>query len=114
MAYGVQILNANGDLTLDTTTVVSNSLVLGTVGINSGTTLSGGYYTGTSSAISCPGMSTTNTDVIEVWLGNNATGQAGSLNEGCIVNRGTNEFTVSFRSLTANTNISLKYYGYRF
>ena len=114
MAYGIQIRNANDDLTLDTTTVLSNSLVFGTVIINSGTTLSGSYYTGTSSAISCPEMTTTNTDVIEVWLGNNATGQSGSLNEGCTVNRGTNDFTVSFRSLTANTNISLKYYGYRF
>lgn len=114
MPYGLQIRNASNQITLDTSTVVTNSLVFGTVSINSGTTASGSYYTGTSSSISCPGMTTSNTNVIEVWLGNNATGQAGTLNEVCTVNRGTDSFTVSYRSLTANSTINLKYYGYRF
>jgi hypothetical protein len=113
MAYGVQIRNSSGTLTLDTSTRVANVISSGTVSITASTS-SGFYWLGTSSSIALTGMTTSNTGEYDVWLANNPSGIAATLLEGCTINRGTNSFTVTYQSFTQNSSVTLKYMGFRY
>ena len=116
MSYGMQVFNAAGNLTLDTTYRVPGIVVIGSGSVNSGTTPSGtpASYTGTSGNISFPGMTPTNSAEFEVWiLDNIPSGGAWSVNQ-FTLNRGTNLFTVTFRTDTSNYTLNFDYIGMRF
>lgn len=112
MPYGVEIRNSSNVVVLDESSKVSNVIVSGSVSVTANTP-SGSYYTGTSSSITFTGMTTGNGNEYEVWLGNNASGAAATLNEGCTINRGTDSFTITLQSLTVQT-LTIKYMGIRF
>ena len=114
--YGTQVFNASGNLTLDISDRVSGIVSRGSFSVTTGTTNVGGQvpqYEGTSSAISFTGMTTTNDDEFEVWIsGNIPTAQFGLTN--FVINRGTNSYTVTYRSYTASQTISAPYFNVRY
>ena len=59
-------------------------------------------------------MTSGNTLEYDVWLGNAPAGSSGFLNEGVVVNRGTNSFTLTYQSLVQNSNATIKYMGFRY
>ena len=114
--YGTQVFNASGNLTLDISDRVSGIVSRGSFSVTTGTTNVGGQvpqYEGTSSAISFTGMTTTNDDEFEVWIsGNIPTAQFGLTS--FVINRGTNSYTVTYRSYTASQTISAPYFNVRY
>lgn len=114
--YGIQVFNASGNLTMDVSDRVSGIVSRGSLSVTTGTTNVGGavpQYEGTSSAISFTGMTTTNDDEFEVWIsGDIPTAQFGLTN--FVINRGTNSYTVTYRSYTASETISAPYFNVRY
>ena len=116
MAYGIQVFNASGNLTLDISDRVSGIVSRGSFSVTTGTTNVGGQvpqYEGTSGTITFTGMTPTNDDEFEVWIsGNIPTAQFGLTN--FVINRGTNSYTVTYRSYTASQTISAPYFNVRY
>jgi len=114
--YGMQVFNAAGDLTLDTTYRVPGVVTFGSTSVNSGTTAVGtpSTYTGTSADISFPGMTPTNSSEFEVWILDNIPAAGAWSSNQFTINRGTNLFTVTFRTDTSNYTLNFDYIGMRF
>lgn len=114
--YGMQVFNAAENLTLDTTYRVPGVVVIGSSSVNSGTTAVGtpSTYTGTSGNISFPGMTPTNSSEFEVWILDNIPAAGAWSTNQFTINRGTNLFTVTFRTDTSNYTLNFDYIGMRF
>ena len=114
--YGVQVFNAAGNLTLDTTYRVPGAVVVGSSSVNSGTTAVGtpSTYTGTSGNISFPGMTPTNSSEFGVWILDNIPAAGAWSSNQFTINRGTGSFTVTFKTDTSNYTLNFDYIGMRF
>jgi len=114
--YGFQIFNASGTLTLDSLDRVSGIVSRGSFNVTTGTTNVGGQipqYEGTSTSIAFQGMDPNNEEEFEVWIsGDIPTAQFGLTN--FTINRGTNSYTVTYRSYTASQTISVPYFNVRY
>ena len=115
--YGIQIRNASGTLTLDTTDRVTGIVSRGSVSVTTGTTNVGTasvpQYEGTSGTVSFVGMTPSNSEEFEVWIsGNVPTAQFGLTNFS--INRGTGSYTVTYRSYTASQAITVPYFNVRY
>jgi hypothetical protein len=105
MAYGLQVFNSSGQSILDTT---SDKQGIGQVsGSAAISTNSSGV--GNSSAISFPGMTTSNSATYDVFLyGDNHTGN--NLSD-IGITRGTDDFTINITGSTPSSTITVKYVG---
>jgi len=126
MAYGIQIRNALGNITLDTTTRSANLIVSGTVSVTTSATKTGNYYEGLSTAISFPGITQANTNIFEimlipkfVYLG--TTGS--SIAEHVVIlrpsdigagNPANSTFKFRFYGVVASVTKSFTYWGFRY
>ena len=68
MAFGIQVRNDLGNITLDTTTRSANLIVAGTVSVTTSATKTNNYYEGLSTAISFPGITQANSNIFEIML----------------------------------------------
>ena len=112
MSYGIQIFNSSGTKTYDTELDRSSSVVInGTVSI---TTNQGSFpfYYGDSSSISCPGMTTGNSENFYVYAfgWGNADIRNPSYAE---IIRSTNSFVIRFYSRNSNYTSNIRYYVLR-
>lgn len=103
-SHGIQVFNSSNQSTLNTADIVNTVIGSGVAQI---TTDSNGN--GTSSSLSAPGMTTTNTADVGVLffdLGPTPTGVAAGL---LFYNRGTDSFTVQIQIGAANTTYNINY-----
>ena len=124
MAYGIQIYNSSGNLTLDTATRCSSIIVSGTVTVTTSTSNTGIYYIGESDPISMPGILNGNDNEYEIWMAPTFTlGTTALLGESVsIVRPGDNStgdpangtFLLRFFGNTGGVNKNFIYYGFRY
>jgi|TARA_R110002074_G_scaffold55025_1_gene136919 hypothetical protein len=124
MAYGIQIKNSSNNITLDTTTRVSNIVVSGTISVNSGTTQEGGYNTVYSDYVNFPGSTNTSgvqtTAEFAVWVAGQttSTGAGASLFEHIYIQfryySSTSQFRIKYQTYIQNKAMTYKYIGFRF
>ena len=114
MSYGIQIFNSSGTKTYDTGLDRSSSVVInGTVSITTDTSASATFnYYGDSSSISCPGMTTGNSENFYVYAfgWGNADIRNPSYAE---IIRSTNSFVIRFFARNNNYTSNIRYYVLR-
>jgi hypothetical protein len=106
MAYGLQIRNSSGETTLDTTVDVQSVAVLS----DSVTITTNSSGSGTSSSISFPGMTASNTDEYAVYF---LQAGSGSAYYSLTVTRSTNSFTITLSNGPTSSTATVSYLGLR-
>jgi hypothetical protein len=124
MAYGIQIYNGSGDLTLDTATRCSSIVVSGTVSIITSSTATAFYYIGLSSAISMPGILNGNDSEYEVWMSptfslatSNILAESVDIKRPGDISSGVpadGTFVIRFNGSAPSTTKTFIYYGFRY
>ena len=124
MAYGIQIRNADGDLTLDTTTRCSNIIVSGTVSVTTSSSATAYYYIGLSSPIAMPGILNGNDSEYEVWMSptfslstSNILAESVSIERPGDIASGDpadGYFKLRFNGSAPSTTKTFTYYGFRY
>jgi len=129
MAYGIQIKNANNQITMDTSTRVSNLIMSGTVNVNSGSSQPGGpgtFYVGFSAYQNFPGATNTggtwNDAEFGLWIAGQTsqTGAGANTFEHIYIEfryQGANnvsQFRIRYETYHQNKAMTYKYIGFRF
>ena len=129
MAHGIQIKNALNVVTLDTSTRVSNLIMAGTVGVNSGSSQPGGSgtsFVGRSAYQNFPGATNTsgvwNEAEFGLWVSGQTTvtGAGSQLFEHIYIEfryQGANnvsQFRIRYESPIQNKQMTYKYIGFGF
>lgn len=113
MSYGIQIFNSSGTKTYDTGLDRSSSVVQhGTVSITTNTTGPDNNFYGDSSSISCPGMTTGNSENFDVYAFGFVLGDIRNPSYVEAI-RSTNSFVLRYYARNNNTTSNITYYVFR-